>query len=73
MKICSKCKQEKQVEEFSGKNSQCKKCRNEAIREHQRLPEVKAQRAKYELKNRDRIRRKARERYQINKEREKNE
>ena len=68
MKICSKCKQEKQVEEFSGKNSQCKKCRNEAIREHQRLPEIKAQRAKYELKNRDRIRLRARENYKKRKE-----
>ena len=66
MKICSKCKQERPIEEFSKKASQCKKCRNEAIREHQRLPEVKAQRAKYELKNRDRIRRKARERYNKN-------
>jgi len=66
MKICSKCKQERPIEEFSKKASQCKECRNEAIREHQRLPEVKAQRAKYELKNRDRIRLRARERYNKN-------
>ena len=68
MKICSKCKQERPIEEFSKKASQCKECRNEAIREHQRLPEVKAQRAKYEIKNRDRIRRKARENYNKRKE-----
>ena len=66
MKICSKCKQERPIEEFSKKASQCKECRNEAIREHQRLPEVKAQRAKYELENRDRIRLRARERYNKN-------
>ena len=68
MKICSKCKQERPIEEFSKKASQCKECRNEAIREHQRLPEVKAQRAKYELKNRDRIRLRARENYKKRKE-----
>ena len=68
MKICSKCKQERPIEEFSKKASQCKECRNEAIREHQRLPEIKAQRAKYELKNRDRIRLRARENYKKRKE-----
>jgi len=66
MKICSKCKQEKPIEEFKEKQRRCNDCRKRLIREHQRRPEIKAQRAKYELKNRDRIRRKARERYNKN-------
>jgi len=62
-KVCTKCKKRKRIDEFGFKKdskdkltSQCKKCRNEAIRKYQRKPEIKAKRREYEKKNQERIR-----------------
>jgi hypothetical protein len=74
-KICSKCKEEKEVCEFGkrknsndGYNQECKCCHNEYFKKYRQTNDTKKYKIKYFEKNKDKIKESNRKRREDNKE-----